>query len=156
MHLPSVHWPHHQSFFDSVDTAIKYLKQAGVGGAVFNTWQGVFSRSAADVNEANADALRLAQAYPGFLYPGVVVNPRFSNESEQWLAKFRESGFIWVGELVLHNHELSYVSAEFLKLFEICAKYNHIVQLHQDKDIIKLAASAELSSLSSPTSLILT
>jgi predicted TIM-barrel fold metal-dependent hydrolase len=140
VHFPSAHWPHHQSFFDSVDTAIKYLKQTGVSGAVFNTWQGVFSRSATDVDEANSDALRLTHAYSGFLYPGAVINPLFPAESEQWLTKFRAAGFIWVGELVLQNHGLSYVSDEFLKLFEICAKHNHVVQLHQDKDIIKLAA----------------
>ncbi|OQA02430.1 MAG: Amidohydrolase [Planctomycetes bacterium ADurb.Bin401] len=140
VHLPSVHWPHHKSFFDSVDSAVDYLKKAGIDGAVFNTWQGVFSKSARDVDEANADALNLAKIYNGFLYPGAVINPLFNNESKLWLEKFRDAGSIWAGELVLQNHGLPYIAPEFLKLFEICAKHNHIVQLHQDKDIIKLAA----------------
>jgi len=139
IHLPSPGWSGHSSFLPSVALAIDYLRDSGTDAALFNTWQGVFSKSETDVNEANETALRLYKEYKGFLYPGVVLHPDFPEASFHWLEKFRSQGLMWVGELVFHNHSHRYVDAPFLRLMEECAKYGHIVQLHCHTDVIELA-----------------
>jgi len=141
IHIPSPGWNGHTSFFSSQDAAIRYLRDAGIGGAIFTTWQGVFSKTAEDLFAANEDALKLAKTYKGFLLPGANVNPLFFEESQDWLSRFSDEGHKWVGELIIIDDAVPYASAKFMKLFEICAKHNHIVQLHQHHDIIKIAES---------------
>jgi predicted TIM-barrel fold metal-dependent hydrolase len=139
VHLPSPGRPHHESFYKSVDSAIAYLVNAGIGRVVFNTWQGVFAKSTDDIGEANRAALVACDKYPGLLYPGAVISPEFPKESEYWLHEFHGMGLTWVGELVPYVHNISYSRPEFLKLFEICAGHDFILQLHQDREIITVA-----------------
>ncbi|OHB59835.1 MAG: hypothetical protein A2Y12_10620 [Planctomycetes bacterium GWF2_42_9] len=139
IHLPSPGWNGHTSFFSSADSAIKYLKELGIDGAIFTTWQGVLSKTLEDLHTANKEALRLTAKHKGFLLPGAIINPIFFDESKDWLARFRDQGHHWVGELIIDNHGFSYKSPEFMRLFEICAKNSHFVQLHQSADIIEVA-----------------
>jgi len=139
VHLPSPQWSGHDAPFDSAASAVDYLRAAGTGGAIFNTWQGVLHETLADMNTANAAALDLARDYENFLYPGAVIHPAFPEASRDWLRRFRGQGFLWVGELVNYKLPYRYNDAEFLELCGICADYGHILQLHVHEDIIEAA-----------------
>ncbi len=140
IHLPSPGWPGHQSFFATPAHALAYLKQAGISRAVFNTWQGVFARSADDLDQANRAALRLAARHPKLLYPGAVIHPDFFEVSADWLEKFHRRGLKWVGELVpRRNMERPYSDAAFLRLAEKCAEYGQVLHLHYHPDVLELA-----------------
>ncbi|MGI6088337.1 MAG: amidohydrolase family protein [Kiritimatiellia bacterium] len=140
VHLPSPGWPGHQSFFRTAGAAVAYLKRAGVNRAIFNTWQGVFAKSAADLDQANRAALRLAARHSGTLYPGAVIHPDFAGVSVAWLEKFHRHGLRWVGELVPRcNMQRPYSDAAFLRLAEKCAEYGQILHLHYHSDVLELA-----------------
>lgn len=140
IHLPSPGWPGHQSFFATRARALAYLQQAGIGRAIFNTWQGVFAKTALDLDQANRAALRLADRHPQFLYPGAVIHPDFFAVSAAWLEKFHRHGFQWVGELVPRpGLEHPYTDARFLRLAERCLAYGQILHLHYHPDILELA-----------------
>lgn len=139
-HMPSPGWPGHKSYFDSVSDAVAYLRDTGTDAAIFNTWQGVLSATEEDLNTANKAALALGREFEGFLYPGAVIHPSFPEASREWLARFRNEGILWVGELVNSKESTcNYMERPFLELFEECAKHGHIVQLHADEDVIELA-----------------
>lgn len=140
IHLPSPGWPGHQSFFATPARALAYLQQAGIGRAIFNTWQGVFAKSAEDLDQANRAALRLAARHPKFLYPGAVIHPDFYEVSAAWLEKFHRHELKWVGELVpRRNMEHPYSDAAFLRLAEQCQAYGQILHLHYHPDVLELA-----------------
>jgi predicted TIM-barrel fold metal-dependent hydrolase len=141
IHLPSPGWQGHDSFFSSVAEAVEYLRNAGTNAAIFNTWQGVWSKTQNDVDEANETALKLYDEFRGFLYPGVVLHPDYPDSSFRWMEIYRSRGMMWVGELVFHNHSHRYVDAPFMKLMEECAKHGHIVQLHCHEDVLELAGN---------------
>ena len=138
-HLPSENWSGDNGPFATVAEAVVYLKAAGTDAALFNTWQGVFAESAEDLEVANAEALALTEAYPGFLYPGAVIHPAFPDVSHKWLARFRELGYPWVGELVAYKLPYRYIDDDALALFAACAEGRHILQLHNSEDTIALA-----------------
>ncbi len=140
-HMPSVGWEKHKDFFPSVDGAIEYLRSIGIDGAVFNTWQGVLSETADDVENANAQALEIAEMSGGFLYPGVAMNPEFSEVSLKWLDKFHRLGCRWAGELLTYSlkEKCKYTDLPFLKLIERCAELKFIVQLHGEPEVADLA-----------------
>ena len=139
-HMPSPGWEGHSCFFTTVESAIEYLRKTGVNAALFNTWQGVFAETEDDINRANTAALNLYKKYKGFLYPGAVIHPLFPEISRQWLNRFRDNGFMWVGELVPYKCNIEFNEPAWLSLFEHCAKHGHAVQLHISKSINEVAA----------------
>jgi predicted TIM-barrel fold metal-dependent hydrolase len=138
-HLPAEGWSVVTTPFPTVSEAIGYLREAGTDAALFNTWQGVFAETADDLVQANAAAWDLAQEFEGFLYPGASIHPAFPKVSQEELARFRDSGYLWVGELVHYHKPYRYVDPEFLDLCETCAKHGHILQLHVHENIIEVA-----------------
>lgn len=139
-HMPSPGWQGHSCFFTTVESAVEYLRKTGVNAALFNTWQGVFAETEDDINRANTAALNLYKNYKGFLYPGAVIHPLFPEISRQWLDRFRDNGFMWVGELVPYKCNIEFNEPAWLSLFEHCAKHGHAVQLHISKSINEVAA----------------
>jgi len=137
--MPSEGWPGHTTPFATVAEAVAYLRAAGTDAALFNTWQGVFADSEADLDEGNAAALRLADEYDGFLHPGACIHPAFPEASRRWLARFRDRGYLWVGELVQYRKAYGYLDEAFLELCAECMAHRHIVQLHAHADIVELA-----------------
>lgn len=138
-HLPSPGWEGHSCFFTTVESAVEYLRKTGINAALFNTWQGVFAETEDDINSANTAALDLYKNYKGFLYPGAVIHPLFPEISRHWLDRFRDNGFMWVGELVPYKCNIEFNEPAWLSLFEYCARHGHAVQLHVSKSISDVA-----------------
>jgi predicted TIM-barrel fold metal-dependent hydrolase len=139
-HMPSPEWGKHECSYCSVKATVEHLQQAGIDRAIFNTWQGVFAETEDDINIANAEALKLHKEFGGFLYPGTVIHPAFPETSKEWLDQFRNEGLLWVGELVQYKCGMEFNEVSWLKLFEYCAGRGHLVQLHNSKSIVDVAA----------------
>jgi len=138
-HMPSPGMEIYAPVNDTVEKAVRYLRDAGTDAAIFTTWRGVFAESAEDLEQGNAEALALAKEYHGFLYPGATIHPAFPDLSLEWLARFRDLGYKWVGELVQYKLPYHYTDPEFLRLAEACAEHRHILQAHIDDDLIEVA-----------------
>lgn len=136
VHIPSPEWSGHDNYFKSVKSAVDYLLKKGTSAAIFNTWQGVFSKTAEDLDQANEEALRLSREYKGFLYPGIVIHPDFPEKSKEWLKRFRDKGYLWVGELVPYAVKKEFDEAPWMKLFEECCNFGHSVQLHNSQAVV--------------------
>lgn len=139
IHLPSEGWRGGPSFIATVKEALSFLKASGVGGAVFTTYRGVFAKTERDLEMGNAEALKLAEKHAGILLPGLTIHPRFPRASRRWLARFREQGFFWVGELVHYVKAYRYTDARFLDLCAECEAYGHILQAHGHEDLLEVA-----------------
>ena len=134
-------WGGYPCAFSSVAEEVDYLRACGVDAALFSTLQGVQGLTQDDVNAANEESLRLMREYDGFLYPGAVLHPAFPDASREWLARFREQGLLWVGELKsLKKDCCQYTDKSFMDLFETCARHGHIVQVHAFDDVVEVAA----------------
>jgi len=140
IHLPSPDWEHNAKFcsFGTVSAALDYLKRAGIGRAVFNTWQGVYCNSSAELDAGNTEVLQWAEREPEFLLPGAVIHPAYPEESRRWLAHFLSLGHRWVGELV-NRSEIPFDDARCLELFAECERHDHIVQLHGTPEVLEVA-----------------
>ncbi|MHB0937897.1 MAG: amidohydrolase family protein [Armatimonadota bacterium] len=138
-HMPSPGMEIYAPVNDTVEKAVRYLRDAGTDAAIFTPWRAVFAESAEDLQEGNAQALALAKEYDGFLYPGATIHPAFPELSLEWLARFRDLGYKWVGELVQYKLPYQYTDPEFLRLAEVCAEHGHILQSHIDVELIELA-----------------
>lgn len=139
IHLPSEGWEGHKPYIPTLEGAIAFLKGAGIAGAVFTPWQGVFAQHERDLEEGNAAALSFVERYPGFLVPGASIHPHFPDTSRRWLERFRSAGSNWVGELVPYSRPYSYLDAAFLDLCALCEAEGRILQLHGHEDILKVA-----------------
>lgn len=138
-HMPSPGMEIYAPVNDTVEKAVRYLRNAGTDAAIFTPWRAVFAESAEDLEEGNAQALALATEYEGFLYPGATIHPAFPELSLEWLARFRDLGYKWVGELVQYKLPYKYSDPEFLRLAEACAEHGHILQAHIDVELIEVA-----------------
>jgi len=138
-HMPSPGMEIYAPINDTVAKAVRYLRDAGTDAAIFTPWRAVFAESAEDLEQGNAEALALAKEYDGFLYPGATIHPAFPERSLEWLARFRDLGYKWVGELVPYKLPYSYTDQEFLRLAEVCAEHGHILQAHLDEGLIAVA-----------------
>jgi predicted TIM-barrel fold metal-dependent hydrolase len=138
-HMPAEGWSKRTDFFPTVAEAVRYLRETGTDAALFNTWQGVLAETEQDLEQANAAALALTKSHEGFLYPGAALHPAFGQASREALARFRDLGYLWVGELVHYHKSYRYIDPEFLALCEMCANHGHILQLHVHEDIIEVA-----------------
>lgn len=138
-HLPSEGWPDSPREFATVDAAVQYLRVAGTDSALFNTWRGVLGQTEGDLHQANADALRRAVEYPDFLYPCTVVSPLFLDASLEWLARFRDLGYLWVGELIPPKSSGCYADTAGMQIWDACARHGHILQLHVHADLVAIA-----------------
>ncbi len=138
IHLQNAEWAGHRCWFASAGEAIDYLRRAGIGRAVFNSWRAVLGATLEDLDAGNAETLELYRQDPDFLVPGAVVYPPFFEASRDWMARFRDIGSRWVGELVPYQQE-RYDSAEYLRLFEACAREGHLVQLHATAEVAAVA-----------------
>lgn len=145
VHLPSknrakVEEASNLGYFSSASEAIRYAKQAGIGGMVFTTMEGVWCDTEEELESANRETLELYETAPSYLYPGVEIHPSFPECSRRWLKTFLERGFVWVGELVHYRAGRGdYDRPEWLKLFRICCDEGMIVQLHESPSIQRLA-----------------
>ncbi|AHF91334.1 metal-dependent hydrolase [Opitutaceae bacterium TAV5] len=142
VHLPSpeVSKGHEcEKIFRSVDEAVALLKTCGVTGIIFNMWRGVFTDSEEDVNLANEQALALYDEDPAFFYPGAVIDPRFPAASEKWLARFRERGLMWVGEVVPYRMRTEFDQPEWMRLFDLCRRNGQILHLHGSRGVMGVA-----------------
>lgn len=137
-HLPTAGFSGNRGMFADYEKAVAYLQKAGTTRALFNTWRGVLATTEAELEQGNADALRLAAEYNGFLVPGAVIHPAFPKASLRWLAAFRGAGSYWVGEL-LCSGQVRYADPDFMALFAECARYQHVVQLHLHEEILTVA-----------------
>lgn len=135
-HIPTADYEGGNRFFKAAAPAIAYLRETGTRAAVFTTWRGVNAATEADLNAGNEAALALARDSDGFLYPGAVIHPLFPVASLQWLARFRDLGLLWVGELL---PSCPFSDPRFLDLFESCAQNGHVVQLHNATEIVAVA-----------------
>jgi len=138
-HMPSPSMEIYAPVNDTVEKAVRYLRDAGTDAAIFTPWRAVFAESAEDLEQGNAQALALASEYDGFLYPGATIHPAFPELSLEWLARFRNLGYKWVGELVQYKLPYHYTDPEFLRLAEACAEHGHILQAHIDEELIEVA-----------------
>lgn len=138
-HMPSPGMEIYAPVNDTVEKAVRYLRAAGTDAAIFTTWRGVFATTAEELEQGNAEALALAKEFDGFLYPGATIHPAFPEESLRWLARFRDLGYKWVGELVHYQLPYHYTDPEFLRLCEACAEHGHILQAHIDEELIVMA-----------------
>jgi len=124
---------------ETVEKAVRYLRNAGTDAAIFTSWRGVFATTAEELEQGNAEALALAGKYDGFLYPGATIHPAFPELSIEWLSRFRDLGYKWVGELVQYKLQYHYNGPAFLRLCEVCAEHRHILQAHIDEELIEVA-----------------
>ena len=140
-HMPSIGWDKHSDFFSSVQDAVKYLRSLGIEKAIFNTWRGVLSETAEDLEKGNAEALEMVALTDGFLYPGVAMNPDFPEESLRCLSKFHELGYRWAGEVITYNSKTpcKYTDPRFIKLIERCMELKFVVQIHGEAELVDLA-----------------
>ena len=138
-HMPSPGMEIDAPINDTVEKAVRYLRAAGTDAAIFTTWRGVFATTAEELGQGNTEALQLAREYDGFLYPGATIHPAFPELSLEWLARFRDLGYKWVGELVQYKLPYRYTDPEFLRLAEVCAEHGHILQAHLDMELIEVA-----------------
>ncbi len=111
--------------------AVRYAKQAGVGGMIFNIPGG-------PLDAVNRRVLEAHESDPAFLYPAAAIHPAQPEESAKWLERFRERGLMWVGEL-LSSPGAEFDSPGWLTVFEECRRHGHIVQLHGTPDVLRLA-----------------
>lgn len=145
VHLPSSNHAKEKeesflSYFPDRASAVAYLRRTGIGGVVFTTWEGVWSDTEEELENANAEALEIYESDRGFFYPGASIHPAYPKTSEKWLSLFREKGLVWVGELVHYRAgQGDYDNAEWIRLFELCCEYGMIVQLHFSPSVIRLA-----------------
>ena len=140
-HVCQPGWGDYACAFRTVAEEVDYMRAAGTDATISSTLQGVQSLTKADVNAANEESLRLVREYDGFLYPGAVLHPAFPDVSREWLARFRDQGLLWVGELKSCKKECcNYTDKPFLALFEECARRGHIVQVHAFDDVAEVAA----------------
>jgi predicted TIM-barrel fold metal-dependent hydrolase len=140
VHLPTPDYPEGGREIKGTEAAIERLRRSGTDAAIFNTWRGVYAATAQDVERGNRAALRIARRHPEFLYPGAVLSPFCYRESVEWLARFRDRGLLWVGELLPKSKpDCAYTDAPYLRLFEACARGGHIVQLHGTPHLPELA-----------------
>jgi predicted TIM-barrel fold metal-dependent hydrolase len=139
VHLPSEKWNGHKPWIGTVAEAVRVLKATGADAVLFNMWQGVFAETERDLDEGNAEALALAEVHAGYLFPGCCLHPAFPEASRAWLARFRERGFKWVGELVPYRKPYRYIDNAFLMLAAECERHGHVLQLHAHGDIPLLA-----------------
>ena len=145
VHLPSSNHAKEKeesflSYFPDRASAVAYLRRTGIGGVVFTTWEGVWSDTEEELENANAEALEIYESDREFFYPGASIHPAFPKTSEKWLSLFREKGLVWVGELVHYRAGRGdYDNAEWIRLFELCCEYGMIVQLHFSPSVIRLA-----------------
>jgi predicted TIM-barrel fold metal-dependent hydrolase len=137
--MPSEGWSKHAPSIPTVAGAVDYLKATGTDAALFNMWEGVLADTEEELEHANVTALELAARHAGFLYPGVCLHPAFPETSLRWLARFRELGYLWVGELVNYRKPYRYTDNAFLSLAAECAAHGHVLQLHGHDDIFDLA-----------------
>lgn len=145
VHLPSANRAKENdgafvSYFPDRRSAVDYAKQAGIGGMVFTTWEGVWCDTEAELENANREALEIYQTDRRYFYPGASIHPAFPETSGKWLGTFREQGLVWVGELVHYRpNRGDYDSPQWLELFKQCRDYGMIVQLHASPGVIRLA-----------------
>ncbi len=125
--------------FPDYHAAVRYAKNAGIDGMVFNTIEGVWCDTAEELESANREALEIYESDPGFFYPGVSIHPAFPEISIEWIKRFRNAGFLWVGELVHYRGQGDYDRTEWMKLFRICCDYEMTVQLHESRSVPRLA-----------------
>lgn len=127
------------SCFPDWRTAVDYSRRTGIDGMIFTTWEGVWADTGEELESANREVLAI-HACDRRLYPGVSIHPAFPACSEKWLKRFREQGFVWVGELVHYRaNRGDYDSPEWLRLFELAGELGMIVQLHVSPSVIRLA-----------------
>jgi len=138
-HMPSVGMEIYSPINETVEKAVCYLREAGTDAAIFTPWRGVFATTAQELEQGNAEALALAREYDGFLYPGATIHPAFPDLSLEWLARFRDLGYRWVGELVHYKLPYRYTDPAFLSLCEVLAEHGHILQAHLDEELIEVA-----------------
>jgi len=136
-HIPTADYTGGNQFFQDAAPAVAYLRATGTQAALFTTWRGVLGTTEDDLNTGNEAALALARESAGFLYPGCVIHPFFPETSLKWLARFRDLGWQWVGELL---PACPFADARFMRLFESCAKHGQVVQLHNTADVKVVAA----------------
>lgn len=138
-HMPSEGWAGHAPSIPTVRAAVDYLRATGTDAALFNMWQGVLATTQEDLDRGNAEALDVAERHAGFLYPGACAHPAFPDASLRWLARFREHGFLWVGELVNYRLPYRYTDDAFVRIAAECAAHGQVLQLHAHADIYDLA-----------------
>ena len=97
VHLPSSNHAKEKeeaflSYFPDRASAVAYLRRTGIGGVVFTTWEGVWSDTEEELENANAEALEIYESDRGFFYPGASIHPAYPKTSEKWLSLFREAG----------------------------------------------------------------
>ncbi len=127
-------------YFPDRRTAVDYLRRSGIAGAIFTTWEGVWSDTEQELDSANAEVLEIQKEAAGFLYPGASIHPAFPEASIRWLEIFRKKGLVWVGELVHYRaNRGDYDNPAWMKLFEVCRDLGMIVQLHASPSVIRLA-----------------
>ena len=144
VHLPSANHAKEAdgafvSYFPDWRAAFDYSRRTGIDGMIFTTWEGVWADTGEELESANREVLAI-HACDRRLYPGVSIHPAFPACSEKWLKRFREQGFVWVGELVHYRaNRGDYDSPEWLRLFELAGELGMIVQLHVSPSVIRLA-----------------
>lgn len=140
-HMPSFNWIKRKPYYESIEQPIEYMRSLGIERAIFNTWQGVLSETADDINRGNSEAFELAELSGGFLYPGIAMNPMFPETSLRWLKEFHQRGYRWAGELLTYSNEpkFKYTSPEFVVLVKHCETLGFLVQLHCQPEIVDLA-----------------
>lgn len=140
VHIPTPDYREGGRQVRGTEEAVERLRRSGTDAAIFNTWRGVFAATPEHLDSANRAALRIARRHEGFLYPGAVLNPFHHRKSVEWLARFRDRGLLWVGELLPRSKpDCAYTDAPYMRLFEECARGGHIVQLHGTPQLPEVA-----------------
>jgi predicted TIM-barrel fold metal-dependent hydrolase len=140
VHIPTPDGDGGHPLIKDAASAVQYLRDCGTRAAIFTTWRAVLCKTLDDVNAGNEAALSLSRECDGFLYPGAMVHPLFPAASLDWLARFRDKGLKWVGELLPKSDPACpFAGAEYMRLFEECAKHGHVVQLHNTPDVREVA-----------------
>jgi len=116
---------------------VAMLKKAGItktcGSLIDYPWFHLdAARYKAIIPELNRSAWALQEKYPDFYIPGIHIHPGFPEMSMEQLRQHKARGGKLVGELVgyLMAYE-SYITAEYLGLFEVCRDMGMVLNLHQ-------------------------
>ena len=140
-HIGSYGWEGHRGNFDTPDAAIDELRSCGITRAVTVPWRAVLCETEADLDAGNEEALSLRSRFPGFIYPGVVIDFRWPARSLFWLETFRREGLRWAGELVpkAAEGETPFTHPAWGELFDAVEAAGMLLQLHNTTGTAKVA-----------------
>ena len=122
---------------------VRLLKKAGItlccGSVVRFNW----FASPRWIQLCNRECFQLAEEYPDFLIPGLLIHAAFPEESCAEIEKYHATGKLhWIGEIVPYTTgTFNYAIEELFPVYELAASLNLPINIHpvNASDVAKVA-----------------